>query len=176
MSEKNPLAVIEMTGGAKITIELDPGNAPESVRNFIHLAQKKFYNRTIFHRVIPDFMIQGGCPRGDGTGGPGYRIKGEFEANGHANPLTHTRGTLSMARSNDYNSAGSQFFITVGDASHLDGSYAAFGKVTEGMEVADKIASEKRNPADRPFEEQQIKTITVDTFGVEYSPPNKLKK
>ncbi len=176
MSEEKPLAVIEMTGGAKITVELDPGNAPDTVRNFIHLARKKFYNRTIFHRIIPDFMIQGGCPRGDGTGGPGYRIKGEFEANGHENSLSHTRGTLAMARSKDYDSAGSQFFITVGDATHLDGEYCAFGKVIEGMDVADRIVSVKRNPADRPFEEQQIKSITVDTFGVEYDPPNKLKK
>lgn len=176
MSQEKPEVTIEMVGGGTIKIELEPEIAPNTVRNFIHLAEKKFYDRTIFHRVIPGFMIQGGCPRGDGTGGPGYRIKGEFNANDHPNPISHERGVLSMARARDFDSAGSQFFITVDDASHLDGEYAAFGRVVEGMETADHIAGVTRNPQDRPMEEQQIRLVKLDTGGVKYAPPEKLKK
>ncbi len=176
MEEKKPVATIVMIDGSIITIELDPENAPNTVRNFIHLADRKFYDRTIFHRVIPGFMIQGGCPRGDGTGGPGYKIKGEFAVNGHPNAISHQRGVLSMARASDYNSGGSQFFITVNDATHLDSQYAAFGKVIEGMEAADRIASVDRNKQDRPLNEKQIKRITVDTYGLKYDPPEKMKK
>ncbi len=171
MEEKRPVVTIEMIDGPIIKIELDPESAPNTARNFIHLAGKKFYDRTIFHRVIPGFMIQGGCPRGDGTGGPGYKIKGEFAANGHPNPISHQRGVLSMARANEYNSAGSQFFVVVDDATHLDGQYAAFGEVIEGMEAADRIAGVERSRNNRPYEDQQIKSITVDTHGVIYDPP-----
>ena len=176
MSQRNPVAKIVMIDGSEIELELLPEAAPNTVRNFIHLANKKFYHRMIFHRVIPGFMIQSGCPRGDGTGGPRYRIKGEFPANGHPNPISHKRGILSMARARDYDSAGSQFFITVDDASHLDDEYAAFGRVISGMETADRIASVDRNEKDRPFYEQQIKQVVVDTRGVTYNPPEKLKK
>jgi len=172
MVEKKPLVTIEIKDGSIIKIELDPDSAPNTVRNFIHLIKKKFYDKLIFHRVIPGFMIQGGCPKSNGSGGPGYRIKGEFSANGHPNPISHQRGILSMARARDYDSAGSQFFITVDDATHLDGQYAAFGKIIAGMDVVDQIVNVERNKGDdRPFYEQQIKKTTVDTFGIEYEKP-----
>lgn len=153
--------VIEMENGDVMRGELYPEIAPITVENFEKLAGEKFYDGLTFHRVIPGFMIQGGCPRGNGTGGPGYNIKGEFAANGVANDLKHTRGVLSMARAMDPNSAGSQFFIMVEDAPHLDGQYAAFGKVTEGMDAADRIVSVKIGWNDCPREKQVIKTITV---------------
>ena len=149
--------------------ELYPEIAPNSVANFIELANSGFYDGVIFHRVIPGFMIQGGDPLGRGTGGPGYCIKGEFARNGFPNPLKHTRGVLSMARSMMPNSAGSQFFVMVEDAPHLDGQYAAFGKVTEGMETADAIVSAPRDAMDKPFEDQKMKTVRVDTFGETYT-------
>lgn len=141
------------------------------MRNFVSLIKKGFYDGLIFHRVIPGFMIQGGCPNGSGMGGPGYGIKGEFSSNGIKNDLIHTRGVLSMARSQDNDSAGSQFFIMVEDADHLDGLYAAFGKVIEGLDVADGIVSAETDYRDRPIEQQKIKTVTVDTKGVEYEEP-----
>ena len=151
-----------------------PRRPPQSVYNFIELANSGYYNGLIFHRVIPGFMIQGGCPDGTGMGGPGYCIKGEFFFNGIKNDLKHKRGVLSMARSSSPNSAGSQFFIMHQDAKHLDGQYAAFGKVTSGMEVVDAIAKVPTNRQDRPMTEQKIASITVDTQGVEYPAPNKL--
>ena len=154
--------IIEMENGDKMTGELYPEVAPATVQNFIDLAQKGFYDGLIFHRVIPGFMIQGGCPEGRGTGGPGHSIKGEFAANGFQNDLKHTRGVLSMARSMNPDSAGSQFFIMVADSPHLDGQYAAFGKITEGMEAADKIVSVKRDMSDKPKEPQVIKRIIVE--------------
>ena len=153
--------VIEMENGDVMRGELYPEIAPITVENFEKLAGEHFYDGLTFHRVIPGFMIQGGCPRGNGTGGPGYQIKGEFAANGVANDLKHTRGVLSMARAMDPDSAGSQFFIMVADAPHLDGQYAAFGKVTEGMEAADKIVNVKTDWHDCPREKQVIKTITI---------------
>lgn len=155
------MVVIEMANGKKIKIELYPEIAPISCENFEKLVKQGFYDGLIFHRVIPGFMIQGGCPKGNGTGGPGYSIKGEFTANGVLNELKHTRGVLSMARSMMPDSAGSQFFVMVDDAPHLDGQYAAFGKVTEGMEAADKIVSVQRDWNDCPREKQVIKTITI---------------
>ena len=148
--------------------------APNSVNNFISLIQKGFYDGLIFHRCIPGFMIQGGCPDGTGMGGPGYAIKGEFSKNGFQNDLIHDRGVLSMARANNPNSAGSQFFIMVDKAPHLDGSYAAFGKVIEGMEIADAIVSGKTDWNDRPREKQVMKKVTVDTFGTDYPEPEKV--
>ena len=171
----NPIATIEMENGGKIVAELYPETAPESVYNFISLANKGYYNGLIFHRVIPGFMIQGGCPDGTGMGGPGYCIKGEFLFNGVDNNRKHKRGVLSMARSQHPNSAGSQFFIMHEDAPHLDGQYAAFGKVTEGIEVVDQIASVKTDRNDRPAEPQRIKSIRVDTLGETYPEPQKLK-
>ncbi len=153
--------IIEMENGDVMKGELYPEIAPITVENFEKLAGEGFYDGLIFHRVIPGFMIQGGCPEGNGTGGPGYTIKGEFAANGVANDLKHTRGVLSMARSMMPNSAGSQFFVMVADAPHLDGQYAAFGKVTEGMEAADKIVAVRRDFRDKPFEKQVIKTIKI---------------
>ena len=170
---ENPVVTIEMQNGDLIKAELYPDIAPNTVRNFISLIQKGFYDGLIFHRVIPGFMIQGGDPEGSGMGGPGYKIKGEFSANGFANDLSHTRGVLSMARSQNPNSAGSQFFIMVADSPHLNGQYASFGKVLEGMEAVDKIVSTKRNFQDRPEEEQAMKTVTVDTKGAEYEEPQK---
>jgi peptidyl-prolyl cis-trans isomerase B (cyclophilin B) len=174
-SAANPVATIEMMDGAKIIIELYPDVAPNTVRNFISLANKGFYNGLTFHRVIPGFMIQGGDPKGDGTGGPGYGIKGEFAANGFVNSLKHERGVISMARSDDYNSAGSQFFIVVNtsdaNSSSLDGTYAAFGKVTSGMEEVDKIVAVSRDSVNKPLTEQKMKTVTVDTKGVNYNQP-----
>ncbi len=153
--------VIEMENGDVMRGELYPEIAPITVENFEKLAGEHFYDGLTFHRVIPGFMIQGGCPRGNGTGGPGYQIKGEFAANGVANDLKHTRGVLSMARAMDPDSAGSQFFVMVADAPHLDGQYAAFGKVTEGMDTADNIVSVKTDWHDCPREKQVIKTITI---------------
>ena len=153
--------IIEMENGGIMKGELYPEIAPETVKNFEELANKGFYEGLIFHRVIPGFMIQGGCPFGTGTGGPGYTIKGEFAMNGFKNDLKHTRGVLSMARAMDPNSAGSQFFVMVEDAPHLDGQYAAFGKVTEGMDTADYIVSRRRDWNDRPLEPQVIKDIEV---------------
>ena len=171
----NPIATITMENGAKIVCELYPDIAPESVRNCISLAGRGFYNGLIFHRVIPGFMIQGGDPMGEGFGGPGYSIKGEFKMNGFINNLKHTRGVLSMARSMAPNSAGSQFFIMHENAPHLDGQYASFGRVTEGMEVVDRIARTPRNMMnDKPRKEQKMKTVTVDTFGVEFPEPEKV--
>ena len=164
---KNPEITITMEDGGVIRAELYPEIAPNTVKNFISLAEKGFYDGLIFHRVIAGFMIQGGCPKGIGTGGPGYSIKGEFAQNGFRNDLKHTAGVLSMARSMMPNSAGSQFFIMHKDAPHLDGAYAAFGKVTEGMDVVNAIAEVRTDYNDRPLKEQKIKSMTVDTFGEE---------
>ena len=171
----NPVVTIEMENGGVIKAELYPDVAPQSVYNFISLVKSGFYDGLIFHRVIPGFMIQGGCPEGTGMGGPGYCIKGEFFYNGFKNDLRHKRGVLSMARSQSPNSAGSQFFIMHEDAKHLDGQYAAFGKVTEGMDVVDAIANTPTDRMDRPTQEQKIKKMIVDTFGQDYPEPNKLK-
>ena len=155
------MVIIEMENGAKIKIELDRTAAPNTVNNFLSLADKGFYNGLIFHRVIPGFMIQGGCPDGTGMGGPGYSIKGEFAANGVKNPIKHKRGVISMARAMNPTSAGSQFFIMHQDAPHLDGQYAAFGHVVEGMETVDAIAATPTNFSDRPLDPQRIKSITI---------------
>ena len=155
------MVIIEMENGAKFKIELDRTAAPNTVNNFLSLANKGFYNGLIFHRVIPGFMIQGGCPDGTGMGGPGYSIKGEFAANGVKNPIKHKRGVISMARAMNPNSAGSQFFIMHQDAPHLDGQYAAFGHVVEGMETVDAIAATPTNFSDRPLDPQRIKSITI---------------
>ncbi len=171
----NPTFTITMEDGKVMSGELYPDKAPNSVNNFIALAKSGFYNGLIFHRVIPGFMIQGGCPQGTGTGGPGYSIKGEFAANGFSqNDIVHDRGVLSMARAMDPDSAGSQFFIMVDPAPHLDGQYAAFGKVTEGMDVADAIVSVRTNFRDKPLTPQKIKSVSVDTHGVEYPDPEKV--
>ncbi len=170
----NPIVTITMENGDVMKAELYPEVAPISVNNFISLVKQGFYDGLIFHRVIKGFMIQGGCPDGIGTGGPGYSIKGEFAMNGVKNDLKHTEGVLSMARAMHPDSAGSQFFIMHKAAPHLDGSYAAFGKITEGMDVVNKIAETKTDYSDRPVEEQKIKSITVDTFGVEYPEPEKM--
>ena len=169
----NPIVTINMEDGSVIKAELYPDIAPNSVNNFISLIKNGFYDGLIFHRVIKGFMIQGGCPEGTGMGGPGYSIKGEFASNGVKNNLKHTKGVLSMARAMSPNSAGSQFFIMHEDAPHLDGEYAAFGKVIEGMDVVDKIANEATDYGDRPLSEQKIKEVTVDTLGVEYPEPEK---
>jgi len=171
---QNPLVTFEMENGGKIVAELYPEVAPNTVNNFISLVQNGFYNGLIFHRVIPGFMIQGGCPQGTGTGGPGYAIKGEFKSNGIQNDLKHDRGVLSMARAMHPNSAGSQFFIMVERASHLDGQYAAFGRVVSGIEVADTIVNADRDRMDKPFEDQKMKSVTVETFGVDYPAPEKM--
>lgn len=171
---KNPIVTFHMKNGDEIQAELYPEIAPISVNNFISLINKKFYDGLIFHRVIKGFMIQGGCPEGTGMGGPGYSIKGEFSQNGVPNDLAHDRGVLSMARAMNPNSAGSQFFIMVEKAPHLDGEYAAFGKVTEGMDVADAIVNQARDRMDRPRAEQRIKAVTVETFGVDYPAPEKV--
>lgn len=167
---KNPIVTFETTRGT-IKAELYPDIAPNTVNNFVSLIQQGFYDGTIFHRVIPGFMIQGGDPEGTGMGGPGYGIKGEFSANGFQNDLKHTTGVLSMARSMRPNSAGSQFFIMVADAPHLDGQYAAFGRVIEGIEVAQDIVSAPRDPANRPYDDQIMEKVTVETFGEEYPEP-----
>ena len=171
---QNPVVTITMENGGVIKAELYPEVAPISVNNFISLINKKFYDGLISHRVIKGFMIQGGCPDGNGMGGPGYSIKGEFAQNGIPNDLKHTEGVLSMARAMNPNSAGSQFFIMHKTSPHLDGSYAAFGKVTEGMDVVNKIADTRTNYMDRPLENQVIKSMTVETFGVEYPEPEKM--
>ena len=171
----NPIVTFEMEDGGIMKAELYPEIAPNTVNSFISLINKGYYDGLIFHRVIPGFMIQGGCPQGIGTGGPGYNIKGEFSHNGFQNDLKHDRGVLSMARAMHPNSAGSQFFIMVEKAPHLDGEYASFGKVIEGMEVADKIVSAPRDMRmDRPHEDQRMKKVTVETFGVEYPEPEKV--
>ena len=169
----NPVVTIIMENGDVMKAELYPEVAPNTVNNFISLVKKGYYDGLIFHRVIRGFMIQGCCPQGTGMGGPGYSIKGEFSQNGFKNDLKHTEGVLSMARSMMPNSAGSQFFIMHKDAPHLDGAYAAFGKVTEGMDVVNKIAEERTDYSDRPLKTQKIKSMTVDTFGVEYPEPEK---
>ena len=170
----NPTFKITMENGSVMEGELYPDIAPQSVYNFIHLANNNFYDGLIFHRVIPGFMIQGGCPDGTGMGGPGYCIKGEFFYNGFKNDLRHKRGILSMARTAAPNSAGSQFFIMHDQARHLDGQYAAFGKVTAGLEVVDAIAATPCNRNDRPLQDQRIASITVDTHGETYPEPKKL--
>ena len=168
------MVVIEMANGKKIKIELYPEIAPISCENFEKLVKQGFYDGLIFHRVIPGFMIQGGCPDGTGMGGPGYTIKGEFSQNGFANDLRHTEGVLSMARAMHPDSAGSQFFIMHKNSPHLDGAYAAFGKITEGMDIVNKIAETATDYSDRPLEEQKMKKVTVDTMGVEYPAPERV--
>lgn len=171
---KNPEITITMEDGGVIRAELYPETAPNTVNNFISLAKEGYYDGLIFHRVIKGFMIQGGCPQGTGTGGPGYSIRGEFSQNGFANDLKHSEGVLSMARSMMPDSAGSQFFIMHKNSPHLDGAYAAFGKVVEGMDVVNAIAETRTDYNDRPMKEQKIKSVTVDTFGEEYQEPEKL--
>lgn len=171
---QNPIVTITMNDDSVIQLELYPDVAPVSVNNFISLVRKGFYNGLIFHRVIKGFMIQGGCPDGTGMGGPGYSIKGEFSQNGVENNLKHTTGVLSMARSMMPDSAGSQFFIMHKDAPHLDGSYAAFGKVISGMDIVNKIAETATDYSDRPLEPQIMASVTVDTFGTDYPEPEKL--
>ena len=171
---KNPIATIEMEDGGVIKAELYPEIAPNTVNNFLSLVKKGFYDGIIFHRVIAGFMIQGGDPKGIGSGGPGYAIKGEFTQNGFKNNLKHTRGVLSMARTNDPNSAGSQFFIMHEDSPHLDGLYASFGKVIEGMDVVDRIANTDTDFTDRPLKAQRMQTVTVETFGEAYSEPERV--
>lgn len=170
----NPIVTFEMENGNKFKVELYPDKAPNTVNNFISLVNKGFYNGVIFHRVIEGFMIQGGDPDGRGTGGPGYHIRGEFSSNGFKqNDLAHVRGVISMARAQHPNSAGSQFFVMHADANYLDGQYAAFGKVIEGMETVDAIATTKTDWGDRPYEEQKMKSVTCETFGVDYPAPEK---
>ncbi len=176
MEKKNPIVTITMENGGVIKAELYPEVAPITVNNFISLVKKGFYDGLIFHRVIRGFMIQGGDPKGVGTGGPGYSIKGEFKMNGVQNNLKHARGVLSIARSMMPDSAGSQFFIMHKSSPHLDGQYAAFGQVIEGMDVVDEIATPKTGFQDRPVEEQKMKTVTVETFGVDYPEPEKLAR
>lgn len=171
---ENPVVTIELENGGEIKAELYPEVAPNTVNNFISLIRQGFYDGLIFHRVIPGFMIQGGDPRGDGTGGPGYSIKGEFTGNGHPNPLKHTRGVLSMARAMYPDSAGSQFFIMVADSPHLDGQYAAFGQVTSGLKYVDEIVNVDRDFRDRPTVEQKMKKVTVELFGEDYPEPQKM--
>jgi peptidyl-prolyl cis-trans isomerase B (cyclophilin B) len=170
-----PVVTIEMENGDMIKAELYPHYAPNTVLNFISLIEQGFYDGTIFHRVIPGFMIQGGDPQGLGTGGPGYTIRGEFENNNFENPLKHERGVLSMARTRHPDSAGSQFFVMVANTPQLDRDYAAFGRVIEGIEAVDRIVMQPRNPSDRPLEEQRMKRVTVETFGISYDPPVKLE-
>ena len=169
----DPIVTIEMENGDIMKAELYPQIAPNTVNNFISLVKKGFYDGLIFHRVIEGFMIQGGCPDGNGMGGPGYSIKGEFAQNGVDNPLAHTEGVLSMARAMHPDSAGSQFFIMHKTSPHLDGAYAAFGKIIEGMDVVDKIAGVQTDFQDRPLQEQKMKKVTVDTMGVDYPEPEK---
>ena len=170
----NPIVTFEMSNGDVFKAELYPEIAPNTVNNFVSLVKKGFYDGLIFHRVIKDFMIQGGDPDGVGTGGPGYSIKGEFDANGFKNSLKHDKGVLSMARAMNPNSAGSQFFVMHADSPHLDGQYAAFGKVIEGQDVVDKIACVRTDWNDKPRETQQMAKVTVDTFGVDYPEPEKI--
>jgi peptidyl-prolyl cis-trans isomerase B (cyclophilin B) len=169
--KENPIVTMTMENNKEITIELYPDVAPNTVANFVSLIEDKFYDGLIFHRVIPEFMIQGGDPSGNGTGGPDYAIKGEFSSNGFDNTLKHDRGVLSMARSQSPDSAGSQFFIMVANSPHLDGEYAGFGKVTDGMDVVDDIVSVDTNDADKPLKDQKIKEVTVDTKGYDYPKP-----
>ncbi|MBF1002216.1 MAG: peptidylprolyl isomerase [Lachnospiraceae bacterium] len=173
--DQNPIVTITMENGDVMKAELYPEIAPNTVHNFISLIQKGFYNGTIFHRVIPGFMLQGGDPDGSGMGGPGYAIRGEFRSNGFQNDLKHTEGVLSMARTMAPDSAGSQFFIMHKDAPHLDGEYAAFGKITEGMDVVDKIANGETDFSDRPRVPQVMKSVTVETFGVDYPMPETMQ-
>ena len=170
---ENPIITIEMENGDIMKAELYPEVAPNTVNNFISLVKKGYYDGLIFHRVISGFMIQGGCPNGNGMGGPGYQIKGEFTQNGFANELRHTEGVLSMARAMHPDSAGSQFFIMHKDSPHLDGQYAAFGMIIEGMDVVNKIAAVPTDYSDRPMETQMMKNVTVDTKGVDYPEPEK---
>lgn len=174
MSNQNPNATFTLTDGREIVLELYPEIAPNTVRNFISLAQKGYYDNLTFHRIIKGFMIQGGCPQGTGTGGPGYHIKGEFKANGFDNTLKHSKGVISMARAMDPNSAGSQFFIMHENSPHLDGQYAAFGQVIAGQEVVDAIACTATNFRDQPNEPIVIKTITIDTKGEKFEEPEKV--
>ena len=171
---QNPIVTITMENGDVMKAELYPEIAPNTVNNFISLIKKGFYDGIIFHRVINGFMIQGGCPQGNGMGGPGYTIRGEFTHNGFCNTLKHTPGVLSMARTMMPNSAGSQFFIMHKTSPHLDGEYAAFGKITEGMDIVDKIATCQTDYSDRPVNDQRIKSMTVETFGVDYPEPEKM--
>lgn len=173
--DQNPIVTITMENGDVMKAELYPEIAPNTVHNFISLIQKGFYNGTIFHRVIPGFMLQGGDPDGSGMGGPGYAIRGEFRSNGFQNDLKHTEGVLSMARTMAPDSAGSQFFIMHKDAPHLDGEYAAFGKITEGIDVVDKIANVETDFSDRPRVPQVMKSVTVETFGVDYPMPETMQ-
>ena len=172
----NPIVTITMEDGGIMKLELYPEIAPNTVRNFVTLVSSGFYNRLTFHRIIPGFMIQGGDPDGRGTGGPGYSIPGEFSSNGFKNDLLHTRGVISMARSMNPDSAGSQFFIMHKDSPHLDGQYAAFGKLTEGEDVLDRIALTRTGWGDKPITPQVMKTVTVETFGEEYPEPDKLAR
>ncbi|ADQ14937.1 peptidylprolyl isomerase [Halanaerobium hydrogeniformans] len=172
--DKNPEVKIILNNGEEIKLELYPEQAENTVNNFIDLAEKDYYNGLKFHRVIKGFMIQGGCPEGTGTGNPGYAIKGEFASNGYDNDLSHTRGVISMARSQNPNSAGSQFFIVHQNAPHLDGQYAAFGEVIEGMDAVDKIADVKTDARDMPLEDQIIEKVEVELFGQEYDAPEKV--
>ena len=170
---ENPIVTFEMENGEVMKAELYPEIAPNTVNNFISLIQKGYYDGLIFHRVISGFMIQGGCPDGTGMGGPGYKIKGEFKQNGFTNNLKHTAGVLSMARAMDPDSAGSQFFIMHKTSPHLDGAYAAFGQITEGMDVVNKIAETDTDYNDRPLEDKRMKKVSVDTKGTEYAEPEK---
>ena len=174
MENKNPIVTIEMNDGKIMKAELYPEVAPNTVNNFVTLINSGYYNGICFHRVISGFMIQGGDPKGTGTGGPGYSIQGEFTTNGFKNDLKHTRGVLSMARTRMPNSAGSQFFIMHEDAPYLDGQYASFGKIIEGLDVVDSIANCETDWSDRPVEEKIMKNVTVETFGVDYPAPNKV--
>ena len=183
MEQQYPIATIEMADGSVIRIELYPDVAENTVKNFIYLANTGFYDGVIFHRVIAGFMIQGGDPDGTGTGGPGYRIKGEFSNNHYDNDLKHERGVISMARQGNpyfpasaYNTAGSQFFIMHADSEHLDGDYAAFGRVIEGMDVVDAIAAVETDANDRPLVEQRMETVRVETFGVDYGEPERIEE
>lgn len=174
MADMNPIVTITMDNDKEIKVELYPATAPNTVKNFISLVQKGFYDGLIFHRVIKNFMIQGGCPEGIGIGGPGYSIPGEFSSNGFENNLKHTAGVISMARSQMPDSAGSQFFIMHKDSPHLDGQYAAFGKVTEGMDVVNEIAETATDYSDKPLEPQIMKSVTVELFGETYDAPEAL--
>ncbi len=171
---KNPQVTFEFEGGKSLVVELYPKIAPNTVNNFISLVKKGFYDGLIFHRVIPGFMIQGGDPQGTGMGGPGYSIRGEFASNGFENKLQHLRGVISMARSRHPDSAGSQFFIMVDDAPHLNGEYAAFGQVISSMDAADEIVSAPRDYRDRPYDDKVMVKVTVDTFGETYPEPETL--
>ncbi|MCR6514950.1 MAG: peptidylprolyl isomerase [Clostridium sp.] len=173
---KNPIVTFEMENGGVIKAELYPEIAPNTVKNFVDLVERGFYDGLIFHRVIPGFMIQGGCPEGTGMGGPGYGIKGEFRSNGFKNDLKHTKGVLSMARAMHPDSAGSQFFMMVADAPHLDGQYAAFGKVIEGQNIADEVVKQKTDMYDRPYEDQVMKKVTVDLGDYKHEEPEVIEE